>query len=271
VDPGQLQGALLNLAINARDAMPNGGILEIGTALVEVDTEFAGSYDTITPGSYVVITVADTGTGISPENLKRIFDPLFTTKAIGQGSGLGLAMVRGFAQQSGGHVSVYSELGHGTTVRVYLPVAPTEAEPNTESWVEPAPQVRGVGHVLLVEDDDLVRRFATERLIARGYSVTAAGSGPEALRALDTIGHVDLLLTDIVLPVGMTGRQLAAEFLARRPDTPVLYTSGYTESVLLNDGQLDPDAILLPKPYSSRQLTDAVQSLLLPTPPPPRP
>ncbi len=269
VDPGQLEGALLNLAINARDAMPGGGTLELGTSLVEVDAEFAGSHDNITPGAYVVITVADNGMGISPENLKRMFDPFFTTKAISQGSGLGLAMVWGFAQQSGGHVSVYSELGHGTTVRLYLPVAPTEVDLNAESWVEPEPQVRGSGHVLVVEDDDLVRRFATERLIARGYSVTAVASGPEALRALDTIGRVDLLFTDIVLPGGMTGRQLATDFLALSPGMPVLYTSGYTESVLLHDGQLDPDAILLPKPYSSRQLTDAVQALLAPSPLPP--
>jgi CheY-like chemotaxis protein len=269
VDPGQLEGALLNLAINARDAMPDGGVLGLETSPVEVDAEFAGSHGTIEPGTYVVVTVSDTGMGIAPENLKRMFDPFFTTKAVGQGSGLGLAMVWAFARQSGGHVSVYSELGHGTTVRLYLPIVAEEADLDTASLERPAPEVRGTGHVLVVEDDELVRRFAAERLIARGYSVTAVGSGPEALRALDTIGHVDLLFSDIVLPGGMTGRQLAEQFLVLRPGTPVLYTSGYGERVLMHDGQPDPGAVLLPKPYSSRHLTDAVQKALAASPLPP--
>ena len=166
---------------------------------------------------------------------------------------------------------MYSELGRGTTVRLYLPVVEAEVNLDAKGWLEPTPAVRGTGHVLLVEDDDLVRRVATDQLVARGYRVTPTSSGPEALRAIETVGDVDLLFTDIVLPGGMTGRQLAAEFLTRRPGTPVLYTSGYTESVLLHDGELDPDAILLPKPYSSRQLTDAVQGLLAPSPTPPSP
>lgn len=267
VDPGRLEGAILNLAINARDAMPNGGILELGTSLAEVDQEVEASHGTIQPGTYAVVTVTDSGTGVAPENLSRMFDPFFTTKNAHWGSGLGLATVWGFAQESGGYLSVHSELGHGTSIRLYLPTVPVEVDLNADSWMEPTPQFRGTGHVLLVEDDDLVRRFATEQLIARGFSVTDVNSGPEALRALDGIDRVDLLFTDIVLPSGTTGRELAAEVQAQRPGTPVLYTSGYSESALLHDGKLDPDAVLLPKPYSSRQLLDAVQRLLSPGPP----
>ncbi len=269
VDPGQLENSLLNLAINARNAMPDGGLLELRTGITELDEEFAASHDDIEPGRYITVSVGDKGTGIAPEHLSRLFDPFFTTKPVGQGSGLGLSMVKGFTTQSGGTVEVYSELGQGTTIRLFLPVVDTDVGQNGEDWSDLTPLTRGTGHVLLAEDDDLVRRFATDQLTAWGYNVTAVGSGPEALRALEAIGPVDLLFTDMVMPGGMTGRQLAMEVLERRPGTPVLFTSGYTEGVLMHDGQLDADSVLLAKPYSGRQVTEAVQQLLSPHPHPP--
>jgi PAS domain S-box-containing protein len=263
VDPGQFESALLNLGINARDAMPDGGLLELETGMTELDEEYAANHGDVKPGKYIIVSVGDTGTGIAPEHMERLFDPFFTTKPIGQGSGLGLPMVWGFVKQSGGHLSVYSELGRGTTIRLYLPVSSEDAEKKEEEDPLAVPAtMRGSGHVLLVEDDEFVRRFATEQLTDHGYKVTATGSGPEALEILDSIKHIDLLFTDVILPGGMTGRQLAIEVVARRPGTPVLYASGYTESVLMHDGRLDPDVSLLPKPYTNRQLLGRVHELI---------
>jgi len=269
-DPGQFESALLNLTINARDAMPDGGMLEFETSTIEIDEESPVGYGDTPPGTYVVVSVSDTGVGVPPENMSRLFDPFFTTKSLDKGSGLGLPMVLGFARQSGGNVTVHSKLGRGTTVRLYLPVVATEIPQDAESWLEPEPLVRGTGHVLLAEGSELLRRFTTDCLIARGYHVTSVGSGPEAMRALDTIDRIDLLFTDVIMVGGMTGRQLAAEVLARRPGTPVLYTSGYTEEVLMHEGQLDPDMVLLAKPYSMRRLLEAIQRHLPPPQKPPK-
>lgn len=260
VDPGQFESALLNLAINARDAMPKGGLLELETGITELDEEYAAAHGDVQPGKYVIVSVGDTGTGIAPEHMPRLLDPFFTTKPAGQGSGLGLPMVWGFVKQSGGHVSIYSEVGRGTTIRLYLPLAPEDA-PAEDPITVVRPLSQGNGIILLVEDDQLVRRFAYDHLSGHGYTVTAVGSGPEALEALDHLPHIDLLFTDVILPGGMTGRQVAAQVIALRPDTPVLYASGYTESVLMHDGRLDPDVSLLTKPYTGRQLIEAVNDM----------
>jgi PAS domain S-box-containing protein len=254
VDPGQLENALINLAINARDAMDGVGTLTLEVGTQELTDTYATIHGDVESGNYVVISVTDTGTGIDPTHLPRLFDPFFTTKGVGEGSGLGLPMVWGFAKQSGGHVTVYSELGHGTTFRLYLPLASDfSASERVEGANSPVPE-RGVGHILLAEDDPLVQQFAAEHLRAHGYTVTVAESGPQALDLLGSIGHVDLLFTDVIMPGGMTGRQLADAVLERLPGTPVLFSSGYTENVVLHNGALDEGVSLLAKPYSGRTL-----------------
>ena len=191
----------------------------------------------------------------------KLFDPFFTTKSTGQGSGLGLAMVWGFVKQSGGHITVYSEQNYGTSFKLYLPPAVGEPipAPPASAQISTGP---ASGTILLAEDDDLVRVFATDRLKAKGYEVFAAASGPEALEALESIERLDLLFTDVIMPGGMTGRQLADEVIARRPGTPVLYASGYTENVIIHNDRLDPGVKLLAKPYSTRQLIERVGDLL---------
>ncbi|NTV38727.1 MAG: PAS domain S-box protein [Demequinaceae bacterium] len=261
VDPGQFENALLNLAINARDAMPSGGTLTIEVNTTTLDDSYVTTHADVAPGTYVVVTVSDTGIGIDPDNLGKLFDPFFTTKTMGQGSGLGLAMVWGFVKQSGGHVTVYSELGLGTSFKMFLPVAPTTPLPTPpiSEQIHTGPLT---GTILLAEDDDLVRVFATDRLRAKGYEVVATASGPEALAALESMDRLDILFTDVIMPGGMTGRQLADAVLERRPGTPVLYASGYTENVILHNGRLDPGVKLLAKPYSTKQLIERIGDLL---------
>ena len=264
VDPGQFENALLNLAINARDAMPQGGALTIEVGTTTLDESYVTAHADVAAGTYVVVTVTDSGTGIDPDNIGKLFDPFFTTKATGQGSGLGLAMVWGFIKQTGGHVTVYSEPNYGTSFKMYLPTAVNEPVPArlVSEQISTGP---GTGTILLAEDDDLVRVFATDRLRAKGYEVFAAASGPEALEALEGIDRLDLLFTDVIMPGGMTGRQLADAVVARRPGTPVLYASGYTENVIVHNDRLDPGVKLLAKPYSTRQLIERVGELLLTT------
>jgi PAS domain S-box-containing protein len=261
VDPGQFENALLNLAINARDAMPQGGTLTIEVGTVTLDEPYVTAHADVAPGSYVVVTVTDSGTGIDPEHVGRLFDPFFTTKMTGQGSGLGLAMVWGFIKQSGGHITVYSELNYGTSFKMYLPPAVDEPAPANavSGLISTGP---ATGTILLAEDDDLVRVFATDRLRAKGYVVVAAASGPDALEALESMDRLDLLFTDVIMPGGMTGRQLADAVVACRPGTPVLYASGYTEDVIFHNDRLDPGVRLLAKPYSTKQLIERVGSLL---------
>lgn len=260
VDPVQLESGLLNLCINSRDAMPAGGRLTIETANVLLDDDYARQHADVRAGQYVMLAVSDTGVGIAAENLQRVFEPFFTTKGKGEGTGLGLAMVYGFCKQSGGHVNLYSEPGQGTTVRLYLPRLTGVASEAPIRQDRPE-VVGGTEIVLLVEDDDLVRRFASEQLIGLGYRVILARNGAEALERLRSSEPVDLLFTDVVMP-GMSGRLLAQEALKLRPALKVLYTSGYTENAIVHQGRLDPGVNLLAKPYRRDELARKIREAL---------
>ena len=261
VDPGQLEVALLNLAVNARDAMPEGGRLTIETANARLDEDYAAGNSGVTPGQYVMVAVSDTGHGIPADLLPRVFEPFFTTKEVGKGTGLGLPMVYGFAKQSQGHVAIYSEVDRGTTVRLYLPrlvgAMADEAVP-----AAPVAQAGDGEQVLLVEDDDLVRAFAVQQLTSLGYRVLEARNGPEALRELQAHPDVALLFTDVTMPGGMSGRQLADAARALRPGLPVLYASGYTENAIVHHGRLDPGVLLLGKPYLRAELASKLRQAL---------
>lgn len=252
VDAPQLESALLNLSINARDAMPNGGSLTIETRNTHLDAAYAAENVEVRPGPYVMIAVSDTGKGMPPDVLARAFEPFFTTKPVGQGSGLGLSMVFGFAKQSQGHVKIYSEPGQGTTVRLYLPRALHDtATPEAE---DSHSDTTGHERILLVEDDDMVRVHVMAQLIDLGYEVVAASTAAEALDRLRETSAFDLLFTDIVMPGGMNGRELADEARRINPSLPVLFTSGYAENAIVHHGRLDPGVQLLPKPYRRRDL-----------------
>ncbi len=262
VDPSQVENALLNMAINARDSMLDGGKLTLETANAYIDDEYAAAQLEVTPGQYVMIAVTDTGTGMSSSVKARIFEPFYTTKEAGQGSGLGLSMVYGFVKQSCGHISVYSEEDEGTTIKIYLPraMAPDEKEPVTN--VDRG-DVTGRGQlVLVVEDDSLVRELARDLLVELGYRVFMAESGPKALSLLQVTEPIDLLLTDAVLPEGMNGRELARAVVAMRPGTAVLYMSGYTENAIIHHGRLDHDALLLQKPFRKKDLALKIREAL---------
>ncbi len=254
VDPSQVENALLNLAINARDAMPDGGKLTIETGNAYIDDEYAAAQLEVTAGQYVMIAVTDTGCGMTDEISARVFEPFFTTKEAGQGSGLGLSMVYGFVKQSGGHIAVYSEVGEGTTIKIYLPRSLLAHEEDTETTFDVA-QLAGQGQrVLVVEDDAMVRELACDLLTELGYRVSKAEDGPAALRFLEGNEAVELLLTDAVLPGGMNGRELANAVTAACPDTAVLFMSGYTENAIIHHGRLDHDAVLLQKPFRKKDL-----------------
>jgi PAS domain S-box-containing protein len=262
VDPGQVENALLNLAVNARDAMPSGGRLIIETGSAEVDADFAAIHSEIALGKYVTLAVTDTGTGMTPEVRQRAFEPFFTTKGPGTGSGLGLSMVYGFAKQSGGHVLLYSEPGLGTTVRLYLP-AQKNAATAGRAQEDAATALAARGEtILVVEDDPRVRRVSVRRLRELGYDVIEADSGPAALTVLDREEPLDLLFTDIVMAGGMTGVELAQEARRRRPRLKILFTSGYAEPAVMKKGQLTMHAGWLGKPYSSDQLQAKLHELL---------
>ncbi|MDG2532187.1 PAS domain S-box protein [Sphingomonas sp. HITSZ_GF] len=264
VDSNQLENALLNLAINARDAMPRGGKLTIETANTHLDSHYTARDAEVTPGQYVLISVSDTGTGMDSETLARAFEPFFTTKEVGRGTGLGLSMVYGFIKQSGGHVRIYSESGHGTTVKIYLPrYFGDAAEAPAHLTSEIAPQGSQDETILVCEDDENVRAYTVEVLRELGYRVIEAGDGPAALAALDAEpGRIDLLFTDVVLPRGMTGAVLAAEAQARRPDLKVLFTTGYARNAIVHHGRLDPGVQLLPKPFTYTDLAAKVRDML---------
>ncbi|WP_084125918.1 PAS domain-containing sensor histidine kinase [Demequina sp. NBRC 110054] len=261
LDVGQFENALINLVLNARDSMPDGGKVAIGATETVLDDDYAESHADVRPGRYVLVDVSDSGEGIDPEDVDRLFEPFFTTKAKGKGSGLGLAMVWGFVKQTGGHIAVYSEPGVGTTFKLYLPLSRTDAATRAPHELPPIRPIRP-GVILLAEDDDLVRAFASERLRGLGHTVHAAASGPEALALMETLDQVDLLFTDVIMPDGMTGRDLADEVHQRRPEVPVLFTSGYTENVVLHDGRLDEGVLLLSKPYTAQQLTERVSEAM---------
>ena len=253
VDPTQLTTALLNLAINARDAMPNGGKLTLETKNVVLDESYAGMNRDAQPGNYVMIAVSDTGNGIPPAILDRVFEPFFSTKAVGKGTGLGLSMVYGFVKQSSGHIKIYSEEGHGTTIRVYLPRSSMPSEQATATALEP-PVEGGSETVLVVEDDPLVLTYVTTRLKNLGYRILQAANAAEAVAIVERGVRFDLLFTDVIMSGTMNGRQLADEVARRRPGVKILFTSGYTEDAIVHHGRLDPGALLLTKPYRNAEL-----------------
>ncbi len=261
VDPAQLESALLNLCLNARDAMTGGGQLTVESANIFINDEYSMRHHGVAPGQYVMVAVSDTGTGIEPDKLERVFEPFFTTKEKGKGSGLGLSMVYGFVKQSGGHVKVYSEPGEGTTVRMYLPRHHGSTGDGRLQVAEPAPQ-GGPETILLVEDDDMVREYAFSQLQSLGYEVLVAREGGEALDILRSRDDIDLLFTDVVMPGGMSGRQLADRALQTHPGLKVLYTSGYTENAIVHHGRLDPGVQLLAKPYRRAELARRVRAVL---------
>ena len=263
IDPNQLENALLNLAVNARDAMPDGGKLMIEADNTVLDGAYAEQHQEVTPGRYVMVAVTDTGVGMSKEIIERALEPFFTTKSAGKGTGLGLSMVYGFVKQSKGHIKIYSEQGHGTTVKLYLPVAATDQEDSRVSIDRDAVPMAKPGEVVLVvEDDSMVLRLALQLLSSLGYQTIQAQDGPEALALLDGAARVDLLFTDVVLPKGMNGTALAREARQRRPALRVLYMSGYTANAIVHHGVLDKGVHLLTKPFRKVELARKVRQVL---------
>ena len=261
VDPSQLTTAVLNLALNARDAMPSGGKLALETSNVYLDENYAGMHDEVAAGNYVMIAVSDTGTGIPAALLERVFDPFFTTKEVGKGTGLGLSMVFGFVKQSGGHIKIYSEEGHGTSVKIYLPRATGMNQTAAEVLV--SENIEGGNEaVLVVEDDSLVRRHVMTQIESLGYTTLEAANAADALRIIDNAAKIDLLFTDVIMPGPMNGRQLVDEALRRRPDLKTLYTSGYTENAIVHHGRLDSGVLLLAKPYRKSELARMIRLAL---------
>ena len=266
VDCPQLESALLNLAINARDAMPSGGKLTIETSNAALDRTYADNHEDLEPGQYVLVAVTDTGAGMTPEVLEKAFDPFFTTKPIGEGTGLGLSQVHGFLKQTRGHINIYSELGVGTTIKLYLP-----RDHSRETAVEEAPAARQRSDyskftVLVVEDDPGVRSFATSAVRELGFKVVEADSATVALERLGQDPSISVLLTDVVMP-GLTGRQLVDLALDQRADLPVVYMTGYTRNAIVHNGALDPGTRLLTKPFTlselERELQDALSSVMV--------
>ena len=263
-DPHQLENALINLTLNARDAMPEGGKVTIETANCYLDESYVSSIpEPVDVGQYVMIAVADTGTGMDPITVERAFEPFFTTKDVGRGTGLGLSQVYGFVRQSAGHVKVYSELDEGTTVKIYLP-----RYVGAEEHVEDAEQSQaangaiGTETILVVEDDDALRSYTVETLAELGYRVLPATNGAVALEILDSGNDIDLLFTDVVMPGGLNGRQLADEAVRRRPGLKVLFTTGYTRNAIVHHGRLDPGVEMVGKPFSSDELIRKVRAIL---------
>jgi len=259
IDPSQLANAVINMAINARDAMPNGGKLLLETANVVLDEAYAAANPDTQAGPYVMLAISDTGTGMTAEVRERVFEPFFTTKEVGQGSGLGLSMVYGFVKQSGGHIRIYSEEGHGTTIRLYLP----PARGAVEAIKADGEAVSGGSEVILVvEDDPMVRTFVINQLTGLGYKTIAASDGSAAMAIVERGEPFDLLFTDVVMPGGLSGRNLADAITRLRPGMKVLYTSGYTDNAVVHHGRLDEGVLLLTKPYRKPQLAKMVRQAL---------
>ena len=261
-DAIELENAILNLAVNARDAMPNGGRLTITTCNASLDAHYVRHHPEATIGDYVKVTVEDTGTGMPREVIERAFDPFYTTKSIGKGTGLGLSQVYGFVKQSGGHVSIYSEVGHGTSIRFYLPLGATDAKVDeTERDDGEIAQAQAEEIVLVVEDEPGVRHVSVDALRELGYTVMQAPDGPTALSLIAITAHIDLLFTDVVMPE-MTGSQLAAEARSLRPNLRVVFTTGYARNVVLHGEDIDGAAVVLAKPFTLRQLSTKVREAL---------
>ncbi len=251
----------MNLAVNARDAMPHGGRLTLETANIELDVAYARKHVEARPGPHIMLALSDTGIGMDPKTQARIFEPFFTTKGPRKGTGLGLAMVYGIVKQSGGNIWVYSEPGQGTTFKIYLPRIEEPIE-SAQGRSALAPSLRGIETVLLVEDEDAVRDLARDILQARGYTVLEARHGAEALRISGQHpGPIHLMLTDVVMPE-MTGRVLADRLAALRPETKVLYMSGYTDNAVVHHGVLDPGTVFLQKPFTGAVLARKVREIL---------
>jgi signal transduction histidine kinase/CheY-like chemotaxis protein len=260
-DQNQLESAILNLAVNSRDAMPEGGKLTIETVNTALDESYAATDAEVIPGQYVMISISDTGTGIPKEVLPRVFEPFFTTKETGRGTGLGLSMVYGFVKQSGGHVTVYSEQGHGTTVKLYFPRYVGDATAMTGTPELPIPTSSEGEIILVVEDNDDVRAYSTTILSELGYAVLEARDAETALSLLRTGQRVDLLFTDVVLP-GKTGKVLADAAAELRPGLKVLFTTGYSRNAIVHQGRLDAGVNLITKPFTFEQLAARVRDLL---------
>jgi len=263
-DPAQLESAVLNLALNAQDAMSAGGCLTLSTADAALDREYTTQHPEVRAGQYVMIAVTDDGAGMTPEVKERAFEPFYTTKEVGKGSGLGLSMVYGFVKQSNGHVSIYSEPGLGTTVRLYLPVATASAADSTVDAIpEPAtsPAARGAT-ILVTEDDPFVRGYAVVTLKGLGYRVITAADGREALAHLADGAKPDVLFTDIVMPGGMNGWELARHAQQMQPGIKVLFTSGYALDTLVERGRLEPGTVILNKPYRKAELAGRLREIL---------
>ncbi|GJD56165.1 Blue-light-activated protein [Methylobacterium dankookense] len=262
VDPSQLENALLNLCINARDAMPDGGRITIETANRWLDTVAARERD-LEPGQYVSLCVSDTGTGMSPDVMAKAFDPFFTTKPMGQGTGLGLSMIYGFVRQSGGQVRIYSELGQGTTMCLYLPRHYGETEESdTLALLGEAPRARVGETVLIVDDEPTVRMLVTEVLEDLGYAAIEAADGASGLKVLQSDVRVDLLITDVGLPGGMNGRQMADAGRVSRPGLKVLFITGYAENAALGGGRLEPGMQVLTKPFVMEVLASRIREMI---------
>ncbi len=262
VDPNQVESAILNLAVNARDAMPQGGRLTIETGNAVLDADYVRRHGDATPGQYVFIAVSDTGTGMTPDVLAHAFEPFYTTKEVGRGSGLGLSQVYGFVRQSGGHAELYSETGRGTTVRIYFPRHATEPPPGhaePESVTGPLPL--GTETILLVEDNEDVRSYSANAARHLGYNVVEAGDAVAALAILDQHPEIALLFTDVGLP-GMNGRDLADRATARHPHLKLIFTSGYARTAIAKLGLLEPGVMFLPKPFRIESLAQMLRSSL---------
>jgi len=261
-DKSQLENAILNLAINSAHAMPNGGKLILETENIRLDDEYAAQNLDVEAGDYAMLAISDSGTGMAPEVVERAFEPFFTTKPVGAGSGLGLSQVYGFVKQSGGHIKIYSELGHGTTIRLYLPAVAQQAAAEDGAQAPSEQRRFASGNVLLVEDEENLRRAAARMLKSMGYSVFETASGPEALAYLRNGGQADLLFSDVVMPGGMTGVELAEIARSTWPDLKILLTSGYSE-VLVRESSNRLDGVqLIGKPYRKQQLAAKIQELL---------
>ena len=261
-DPGQLEQVVVNLVVNARDAMPEGGRLVIETANKRIDESYVAKNFDAAPGDYVLIAVSDTGTGMPPEVQARVFEPFFTTKPAGKGTGLGLSMVYGFVRQSQGHVQIYSEVGYGTSVRIYLPRAGAAAEIAAEPLAETMARARAGERILAVEDNPDVRRIVAAQLAELGYSVIEAANGEAAIGILGRGEPIDLLFTDVVMPGGMTGYDLARAARTLRPDLKVLLTSGFPKTTTEDERRPGEFSHLLIKPYRRAELAAKIRAVL---------
>lgn len=263
IDGAQLESALLNLSINARDAMPGGGRITIEAANKRMDPTAARQHD-MEPGAYLSISVTDTGTGMTPEVIEHAFEPFFTTKPLGQGTGLGLSMVYGFARQSGGQVRIYSEIGMGTTICIYLPRHLGDAADTIVQQITSQPKKASGETILVVDDEATIRHLIDEVLDEQGYTVIGAADGAAGIKVLHSGARIELLITDAGLPNGMNGRQVADAARALRPGLKVLFITGYAENAAVGNGHLEPGMELLTKPFSIDALSKKVAAMLKP-------